>query len=133
MSEIDWNELMQTYNVMHGTRYQGKVIWIGDLYKKHDYFISPLARELGVGFGTLKKYLIEWGLYLPKPSGGARFGNHNTVKTQRFLAIKTEVMKELTMEQICERCGIERSWCNTLIKRYGREYRRKKCGRPSGS
>lgn len=124
MSLLDWKSFMQTYNTMHKKNYTQVTDWISDLYNKHDKYASPLARELGISTTTIMKYLKKWGLYEKKSRGGIRLYDGVGKKEKIFLSIPKEIMCELTKDQIMERCGIQKNWCNVLLRRHKRKFRK---------
>ena len=121
MANIDWESFMNTYNRMHKTSYTSYKQWIEDLYEKHGKYVSPVAKELGVGFGTMNKYLELWGMLERKPKGGARIYDRTTKSQRIFLDMSEETMRELTKDQIAERCGLSSSRIKELLKIHDRK------------
>lgn len=122
-NHIPWEEFKDTYNKRHKTQYKTAKEWMEDLYKKHNKFVNPLAEELGVGFGTVSKYLEIWGLLERKLKGGHNYKIRPIgKKEQLFLQIPEKAMKELTKDQICVRCGMSSRRFGSLIKKHKRGY-----------
>jgi len=122
---IDWDDFRKTYNRIHKTNYKNTIEWISALYTSHNKFVSPLAKELGVGFGTINKYLTQWGLLERKPKGGNNYKDRPIGrKEQLFINIPEKTMKQLTIDQICERCSLCRDYAHCLIRKHDRVYRR---------
>lgn len=124
MGSIDWDDFRETYNRMHNTKHETAVEWITALYQQHNKFVSPVAKELGVGFGTVSRYLEGLGILERKPKGGSRVFDRTGPKEKLFLSISETTMKELTRKQICERCSISSRSLARLVKKYGRKFKR---------
>jgi hypothetical protein len=119
---VDWDSFRQTYNRMHNTEYKTATEWITELYEKHNKYVSPVSEELGVGFGTMTRYLDKLGILERKPKGGARIFDRVRPKEELFLSISEESMRELSRDQICERCAMAYTTFSRLIKKYKRIY-----------
>jgi len=106
---------------MHKTNFKTSDEWITFLYNKHNKFISPVARELGVGFCTIKKYLQKLGIWEGKPRGGNNYRNRPLGKKEvAFLNIPEKTMHDLTKYQICKRCLLSKKRCELLIRKHKR-------------
>lgn len=120
---VDWEGFKDTYNLWHGTEFDDTKEWIAYLYEKHGQFVGPVARELGIGWGTMNTYLEKCGLLVRKKQGGNNYINRPMGKKEAlFVSIPIKTMKELSTIQISVRCGISKWYCLTLLRRHKREY-----------
>ena len=122
----NWNEFKDTYNTWNDTNFKTTKDFIKYLYKKHDYYIGPLAKELGVSWGTIKTYLRELGLYVKKSKGGNNYIDRPIGKKEQMLInARPNVLSNLTQRQICERYGISKEYCCKVLGKHKLKYRKK--------
>ena len=122
---IDWESFKNTYNSWNGTSFESAKDWITYLYDKHNKFVGPVAKELGIGWGTMNQYLKDNDLLEKKPQGGNNYTDRPVgVKEQVFLNIPIQTMKTLSNYQIRTRCNMSLEYCRKLLNKHKREYRR---------
>ena len=128
MSSIDWDAFKDTYNTWNGTSFKTIREWLEYLYDKHDQYIGPVARDLGIGWWSVHRRLEKYGLLVAKPRGGNNYVDRPIgMLEQRFLDMPKKVMKDLTKDQICQRCGASHGYISHLLGRHKSVY--KKYGR----
>jgi hypothetical protein len=122
-NKIDWEDFKDTYNQMHKTEFKTAEEWITFLYNKHDKFVSPLSKELGVSFVAVTAYLKRINIWERKSKGGNNYKNRPVGKKEiLFLNIPEKTMKDLTKFQICARCTLSKHRCTKLISKHKRKY-----------
>lgn len=120
---IPWDEYLQTYNKMKGTNFATPRDWIKHLYLENGGYVSPVLRIIDISHSTMVKYLKLWDLYTPKPKGGDHSKDRPVgKKAQRVLDIPKDRLAKLTIQQISELCGLERSYCSSVLRQYELPY-----------
>jgi hypothetical protein len=120
---VDWESFKDTYNTWNDTSFKTSFDFVKYLYEKHDKYVGPVARELGLGWGTVNKYLIQLGLLEKKSKGGHNYVDRPIgLKEELFLSIPAKTMSKLSSKQIMARCNVSKHYCSILLVRHSRDY-----------
>jgi hypothetical protein len=117
MNVINWNELTDAYNGMHGTDFTEPEML------KHLYFkfrsLTRAAATLGVSMPTFRTRYDALGL------DRAHYHKSGDVK-KTLLALPDHVIKDMTSHEIAECVGCHRGTVYECYRVAGREYRRQR-------
>ena len=125
MPYIDWDEFKDTYNTWNKTNFKSAKEFVETLYKKHNYYISPVARELGIGWGTVKTHLMHLNIYVKKSKGGNNYVNRPIGKKElSLIEANPKTLASLNRSQICERYNISDEYCKFLLRKHKFKYQK---------